>query len=115
MFVRNVEGEKIICPNGRQGVRTAVKVVRDSEKSRKSSLRSRPAGPVPLPPVQVLAVLACTAQLAVRHAASLSLPHSQVRFRISSAWSSSRFRLVVRFAVLGDQFLVQFGESGVGG
>ena len=25
---------------------------------------------------------------------TLSLPHSQVRFRISSAWSSSRFRLL---------------------
>ena len=45
----------------------------------------------------------------------LSLPHSQVRFRISSAWSSSRLRLWSGPAVLADQFLVQFGESGVGG
>ena len=42
----------------------------------------------------------CPASLQV--AALLSLPHSQVRFRISSAWSISRFRLVVRSAVLAD-------------
>ena len=45
----------------------------------------------------------------------LSLPHSQVRFRISSARSSSRFRLLSGLAVLVDQISVPFGESGVGG
>ena len=46
---------------------------------------------------------------------TLSLPHSQVRFRISSAWSSSRLRLWSGLQCSLDQFLVQFGESGVGG
>ena len=46
---------------------------------------------------------------------TLSLPHSQVRFRISSAWSSSRFRLLSSLQCFVDQLSVQFGESGVGG
>ena len=94
--------------------RGAVRVALDAGKSRKSSLRSRPAGPAPLPRVQVLALLARIPQLSVgqQHlvVAALAGPFQDLECPVEFA-----VPVGVQSAVLVDQLSVPFGESGIGG